>query len=103
MGEGLVLFLIPLTVPSIYDTGESQEGVFGEGCLQSPGRISGSPEHLTGPGAPCERQPHKQKARFRPDSPRLNPGSAFTGRGADSTDLSFLTCRMGAVTLQRLL
>ena len=74
MAEGLILPNC-LTVPSIYDAGESQ-GLILKAAAPSPQEDYWAPGNAHGPGAPGAWQPHKGKVRLQAGPPEPGPDSA---------------------------
>lgn len=75
LAEGLIL-PNSLTVPSIYEDGESRGGDFGGGCPQPPGGLSGSQERLTAQEPRASGSPTRGRRGCRPDLPAWVLGSA---------------------------
>lgn len=75
MAEGLIL-PNSLTVPSIYDNGESQGGDFGGGCPQPPGGLLGSQEWLMAQEPRASGSPTWGRRGCRLDLPAWVLGSA---------------------------
>ena len=74
LAEGLIL-PNSLTVPSIYDDGESRGADFGGGCPRPPGGLSGSQEGLTAQEPRASGGPTRGRRGCRLDLPSWVLGS----------------------------